>query len=276
MSRELDLRLTAAAAVGREAGQLARELFERGVPAKFKSPQDYVTEADARVEAFIRSRLNTLFPDDAVVGEETGGEPGRRTWIIDPIDGTANFAHGVPQFGVSIGLVEQGRPVLGVVYLPTRDHLYTARSGGGCFRNGRPIHASACADPATAYVEIGCSPRSDRAHYLRLLESVLDAGILVRWSGSAVLSLVQVAEGSSDGYCELFLNPWDVAAGIVLVTEAGGWTSDFFAGSGPYGGRPLLACGAAFRGTMTRICSEGLRGTDLLDPGHGISPLVTT
>ncbi len=266
----LELRLAAAAAVAREAGLLARGLFESGLAATLKSRQDYVTAADARVERFIRARLAALFPGDAIVGEELGGVGSARTWVVDPIDGTANFAHRHPGFAVSIGFLDGGVPAAGAIHVPMTDTLYTARLGGGAFRNAQSIAASACDLPERAYVELGYSPRSPRADYLRTLEALLDGGMLARWSGSAALALAQVAEGSSDGYLELHLNPWDVAAGLVLVREAGGITSDFFAGEGATAGNPLLAAAPAFHPVFANAVMDALAGSPLARPCHGL------
>lgn len=270
MTADIDIRLTAGAAIAREAGLLARQLFNDGVTATFKAPQDYVTEADAKVEALIRSRLSALFPGDAIVGEEMGGVAAKRTWIVDPIDGTANFAHRHPNFAVSIACVDEHRPMIGVVYMPMTDALYTACCGAGAQRNGQRIAASACGEPSRAYVELGYSPRSTITDHSHVQSSLLRAGMLVRWSGSAVISLVQVAEGSSDAYFDLHLNPWDVAAGLVIVQEAGGYTSDFFAGDGILAGNPLLASGARFSPVMHDIVAAALANSPLLAPCHGL------
>jgi myo-inositol-1(or 4)-monophosphatase len=201
---------------------------------------------DREVERFIRSAIANGYPGDAIIGEEEGGAAGdgERVWLIDPIDGTANYARGIPRYCVSIGCLERGRPALGVVYDPSHALLYAAARGRGATCNGDPIAVSASDDVHAATVECGWSTRRPAADYLALVGRVLDAGCAFRRAGSGALGLADVAAGRSEAYCELHINAWDCAAGILLVQEAGGFASDFFAGDGLARGNPLIATNA--------------------------------
>jgi myo-inositol-1(or 4)-monophosphatase len=242
--KDLDLRLRVAEATIREAGQLARRYFAdpASLGVRLKGPQDWLTEADGASERLIRERLLAAFPEDTLVGEEGGGAISERTWVVDPIDGTANFARGRPHWGISIAFVEAGVPTLGVVYGPMQDELYAARRGGGAVRNGVPIRASATVEMGRAFVECGYATRIPHGDWVALVGRVLATGAQIRRAGSAVLGLAYVADGRSDGYCELHTYPWDALAGILLVEEAGGRVSDFLAGDGLKRGNPVLAC----------------------------------
>jgi len=240
---ELHARFEAACAIAREAGGLAKELFRARKPGTFslKGYQDYLTEADGQVERLIADRISKQFPGDTFVGEEGGGEFGARTWIVDPIDGTANFARGIPRFCVSIAMVEAGQPAIGVIYDPMMGELFAARSGRGATLNSQPIHVSITTNANEATVELGWSPRRPMAEYAEMLARVVATGAGVNRSGSGALALAYVAAGRIDGYAELHINAWDALAGILLIKEAGGWVSDFLANDGLRKGNALLA-----------------------------------
>lgn len=237
-------RLEFATALGREAGAMAHRGFGRSA-ATLKGRHDILTAMDAEVERFIRRGIAERFPGDAVIGEEEGGADGERLWIIDPIDGTANYARGIPHYCVSIGYLEHGVPTLGVIHDPAHDALYAAALGRGAWRNDQRLAVSACDDLGAATVECGWSTRRPAQAYVDLVGRVLAAGGAIRRAGSGALGLVDVAAGRVEGYAELHINAWDCAAGIVLVREAGGFTSDFFAGKGLRAGNPLIATNAA-------------------------------
>jgi myo-inositol-1(or 4)-monophosphatase len=229
----LTTRFLAAQAIAREAGELA--LRYRAAPETldiaFKGPQDFVTEADRAVERLITARLRAAFPGDAILGEEYGSSGSLKDapviWAIDPIDGTANFAAGRPDWCVSIGALVGGYPTLGVIHQPVLDDLYAARAGQGATRNGMPIAVRHCSDRAESTVCFEYSVGTDIDRYLALLDPHLRVGGEFRRNGSAAVSLAQIAAGVLDGFVELHLNLYDVLAGIVLVREAGGWTNDF-------------------------------------------------
>jgi myo-inositol-1(or 4)-monophosphatase len=229
----LAARLAAAQAAAREAGRLAtRFLADRGnLGIEMKGPQDFVSKADRAVEEFIVGRLSVAFPDDGFVGEEGGqsAEAGGESpiWIIDPIDGTANFVQGRSEWCVSIGLVRSGRPILGVIYHPGSDELFSAAAGHGATRDGAPIQVSARTTLAEATIALEYSAKTPSSVHLAQIDAVLRAGGEYRRNGSAALSLAHVADGRLDGFVEFLVFAWDVAAGMVLVAEAGGWTTRF-------------------------------------------------
>ena len=241
-------------ALARNAGTIARDGFGR-VSSTLKGRHDVVTEKDREVERFIRSAIAVRYPDDAIIGEEEGGVGGERCWLIDPIDGTANYARGIPRYCVSIGYVECGSPVIGVVYDPSADRLYAAARGDGAWCDALRMQVSDCARLDAAVVECGWSTRRSSADYVAMVTRVLEGGCAIRRAGSGALGLADVAAGRAEGYCELHINAWDCAAGILLVREAGGFTNDFFDGSGLVAGNPIIATNAALRDPL-----EGLVG----------------
>jgi myo-inositol-1(or 4)-monophosphatase len=248
--RELDLRLLVASAIAREAGALAKAHFRarpKTLQIDFKGDQDYISATDAEVEALIRARLHEAFPEDAFYGEEGGGEFGRRVWVVDPIDGTANFTRGIPQFCISIAFVRDGLGHIGIIYDPVHEELYAGRRGQGATLDGRPLRVSGLADIRQATIEAGWSTRLPPDPYTALVHALKTEGAGVRRGGSGALALAYVADGRIDAYCELHMNSWDALAGLLLVEEAGGWTNDFLAGGGLTRGNPILACTPAIR-----------------------------
>jgi myo-inositol-1(or 4)-monophosphatase len=209
-------------------------------------PIDLVTEVDRACEALIVEALRRERPGDDVLAEEGGVHAGTGAawrWIIDPLDGTVNFAHGYPCFCVSIGVERDGERRLGVVYDPLRDELFEAVRGAGARRNGRAIRVSEAGAVQQALLATGFAydvHDSADDNLDRLVRAVKRAGG-VRRDGSAAIDLCYVACGRFDGYWELKLHPWDVAAGILLVEEAGGRVSDLAGGAAPASGREILA-----------------------------------
>ena len=230
--------------LARDAGKLAHSAFGQSATS-MKGRHDVLTAMDGEVERFIRKALAAHFPDDAIIGEEEGGKGGDRVWLIDPIDGTANYARGIPHYCVSIGYLEHGVPTVAALHDPSHDWLYSAARGEGAWCNGKRLAVSPCADLEAATVECGWSTRRSTADYIALLSRVMGAGCSIRRVGSGALGLADVAAGRCESYCELHINAWDCAAGILLVSEAGGRTNDFFAGEGIASGNPLIATNAA-------------------------------
>jgi myo-inositol-1(or 4)-monophosphatase len=211
----------------RAAGELLRSELTGARRIAFKgAPTNLVTEMDARAEALILGRLRAAFPDDAILAEETGSTAGRsgRRWIVDPLDGTTNYAHGLPLFAVSIALEVAGRIELGVIYDPVHEELYVAERGAGAFVNDRRLAVSQASTLDESLLATGFpynireTADNNLAEYAAF--SVRAQG--ARRLGSAVLYLAWVAAGRFDGYWELRTGPWDVAAGSLLVEEAGG------------------------------------------------------
>ena len=239
-------------ALARDAGKLAHRGFGTS-STKMKGVHDVVTEMDGAVERYIRAEIAKRYPEDAVLGEEEGGATGERLWIIDPIDGTANYARGLPRYCVSIGYAERGVAVLGAIYDPSHDWLYSAARGEGAWQDGERMRVSEVADMSAATVELGWSTRRPASAYVDMIGRVFAAGGAMRRAGSGALGLVDVAAGRVEAYAELHINSWDCAAGIVLVQEAGGFTNDFFAGDGMRSGNPLLATNAALCGKLADV-----------------------
>lgn len=231
-------------ALARDAGKLTHTAFGTSATS-MKGRHDVVTAMDGEVERFIRAAIAARYPQDAIIGEEDGGADGERLWLIDPIDGTANYARGQPRYCVSIGYLERGVPTLGAIYDPSHDWLYAGARGEGAWRDGIRLAVSPAAELSAATVECGWSTRRSAADYTALIGRILGAGAAIRRAGSGALGLADVASGAVEAYCELHINAWDCAAGIVLVREAGGFTNDFFAGNGLSDGNPLIATNAA-------------------------------
>jgi myo-inositol-1(or 4)-monophosphatase len=234
LERARDLAIRAAL----EGGRVLREAWEAGrgdgAPARDvqeKASGDYVTEVDRRAERAIGTLLRAEAPEVAVVGEELGGQRSGRFWFVDPLDGTTNFFHGLPMFGVSVALLDGGRPVAGAVHAPLLGLTYSGARGLGATGEGRPLRVSS-RDPATAVVATGFPFRvKDRLpEYERLLTPALRTFEDLRRPGAASLDLAWVAAGTLDGFFEVGLSPWDVAAGGLLVEEAGGRVSDWDGG----------------------------------------------
>ena len=228
-----------AAGIAREAGARLKEFFAQGVVTEYKGDVDLVTVADRTVEKLIRSRLAEVLPDHGMYGEEGTRErlECEYRWYVDPLDGTTNFAHGFPQFCVSMGLEhrpnglpagEDGTLEAGVIYDPLRDELFTAARGQGAFLNERPLRVSPAPELAEALVSTGFPSRkrhsSPNIHFYHEF-TLRSHG--VRRAGSAALDLAYVAAGRLDAFWEFNLNPWDTAAGILIVQEAGGRVTDF-------------------------------------------------
>jgi myo-inositol-1(or 4)-monophosphatase len=260
MTDPLDLRLLAACAIVREAGQLARDYFLRreSLEIEFKGQQDLVSIADRAVEDVIRAQLTRSFPDDDLIGEEGGyatDRGGDRVWVIDPIDGTANFLRGVPYWSVALAYVIGGRTELAVTYDPVHDELFAARRGHGASRNGRAIRVSGRTDPGRCAIGTAYTFKASMEAYLSLVDAMLRAGLDHRRLGSSALMLCHTADGRLDGLAMIYCHAWDVIGGLLLVEEAGGIASDFLADAG------LTVPGPAFAGTPAlRPILESLTG----------------
>jgi myo-inositol-1(or 4)-monophosphatase len=204
-----------------------------------KKRHDFVTHADRESEEEIVRRIRERFPNDAFLGEEGGaraGEADARTWIIDPLDGTSNFIAGFPFWCVSVAAREKGQIVAGVVWDPLRDEIYTAQRGGGAFRNGAPIRVTGRPSLDDAFVATGFPFRSKEriGLYLNLFHDIFLRARAIRRAGSAALDLANVAAGVFDGFFEFRLSVWDIAAGALLIEEAGGVITDYDGGARLY------------------------------------------
>jgi myo-inositol-1(or 4)-monophosphatase len=233
--------------LARAAGAIQRGRYETDLDIRTKSAAiDLVTEVDHACEAAIVSGIQSARPDDAILAEEGGGDddpdaPWR--WIIDPLDGTTNFAHGFPRFCVSIGVEHAGRTCVAAVYDPLLDELFHSVRGAGAWLGERRLAVSTEKDLSQALVATGFAydVHETAADYLGPFERVLRAARGIRRDGSAALDLCYVATGRLDAYWERKLNAWDVAAGGLLVQEAGGRVSDLDGGDAPRDGRRIAA-----------------------------------
>ncbi|GLQ52896.1 inositol monophosphatase family protein [Devosia nitrariae] len=254
-------RRLAAEAVLREAGKRAQQRFvSRAFEIEEKGIQDFVSEVDRQTEAFIRESLTTLFPDDTVLGEENGGTVGNRAWIVDPIDGTTNFVRGIPFWCLSAGLVIDGVPAVGVIYDPCRDEMFCAHKGGGTMLNGMAVRTSSTSDPTRAILSVGFNFKAPVERHLSVLAGLFAAGAVYRMPGAGALALAHVAAGRFDGFWEAFIHPWDVAAGLVLVTEAGGIVSDYPLNDGLHTGSPILASTPGMAEFFTALTCGAVEG----------------
>lgn len=244
---ELDRREAACRELLTSSARIAMEGYAKislAEPLELKGPQDYLTETDGKVEQHIRDVLAQAFPQDGFLGEEGGGDTTpARLWVVDPIDGTANFARGIPHFCISVAFVQNGRTEIGGIANPAIDEVHFARRGLGATRNGAPINVARTQGFERASVEFGWSPRIPNRVYLDKLALIWTLGANVRRSGSGALGLAYVADGRSDAYAEMHINAWDCLAGLLLVEEAGGRVNRFLdpEGKALREGAPVLA-----------------------------------
>ncbi|SEP59497.1 myo-inositol-1(or 4)-monophosphatase [Faunimonas pinastri] len=229
LSALLNVMVKAASKAGRN---LARDFGEvENLQVSRKGPADFVSAADRRAEDIIRTELEHARPGYSFLMEESGataGEDPQHRWIVDPLDGTTNFLHGIPDFCISIALESQGKIRAGLIYNPVRDELFTAERGGGAFMNNRRIRVANRMHLADCVIGTGIPHlgRGDHGLFLKELAKSMPALAGVRRSGAAALDLAYVAAGRFDGFWERDLKPWDMAAGILLIREAGGFVSD--------------------------------------------------
>ena len=249
--------------IAREAGALVSNMAERRIPFELKGDFDLVTAADRASEELIVERLQSQFPAHTIIGEEGGQreKQGEYCWYVDPVDGTTNFAHGFPAYNVTMGLEKAGEMVAGVIYDPTRNEMFAAEKGGGAYLNGRRIHVSRAANVSDSLVATGFPSRKRHEniniHFYYQLAMVSHG---VRRAGAAALDLAYVASGRLDGFWEFGLNPWDMAAGILLVEEAGGRCADMHGGPRQLRGKHLLADNGLIHEEMLQIFSEVFAG----------------
>jgi len=266
---------TGAAEIAREAGARLREFFAQGVATEYKGDVDLVTVADRTVEKLIKTRLGEMFPDHGIYGEEGTREGLDRElrWYVDPLDGTTNFAHGFPQFCVSMGLEqrragmkadEDGTLVAAVIYDPMRDELFLAERGKGATVNGKTIAVSKNATLAEALVATGFPSRKRHQNpNIHFYHEITLRSHGVRRAGSAALDLAYVAAGRLDGFWEFNLNPWDTAAGILLVEEAGGRVSNFAGGTFRLNSEETLVSNGLIHDELVRIFEDLFVGREL-------------
>ena len=244
-----------------EAGKLALGYFRSPrLVIEEKGLQDLVTVADREVEAFLVAGLHAAFPPDAFFGEESGpqgdSQQTEATWVIDPIDGTSNFARGIDLWCISVGLVVENEVVMGFVYRPAGDELFNAVKGKGASLNGQPIRVSSTSAWEHTRIDLGFSFRRPEQLYLTAIDRLFGVRAEHARLASAALGMAYVACGRYDGYWEAHVNSWDVAGGLCLVTEAGGKTNAFLAGTGLTHGNPVLASNAQLYDRLTALFGD--------------------
>jgi len=251
--------LQTAVEIAKGAGAILREELEHTPDIAYKGDFDLVTQADRRSEAWIVGRLQEFFPEHAIAAEEgtAKDKESEHRWHVDPLDGTTNFAHGYPCFCVSMALARKNELVLGVIYNPVYEELFTAQRGEGAYFNGKRIHCSRIETLKTSLLCTGFPNHKRHAHpniYYYWDFTLRSHG--VRRDGSAALDLAYVAAGRFDGFWEFGLKPWDTAAGVLLVEEAGGTISDLEGQPYTLGGKTILASNGLIHAEMKQLAVE--------------------
>lgn len=250
--------------IARESGALLNDFLARNIGFELKGEFDLVTEADRNSEKLVIERLRAHFPSHSIVAEEGGGGAGSSsefTWYVDPLDGTTNFAHGFPVFNVTLALERSGELIAGVVFDPTRNEMFAAEAGAGATLNGRPIRTSPVARLEDSLVATGFPSRKRHqnvnVHYYYQL-AMLTHG--VRRAGAAAIDLAYTACGRLDAFWEFGLNPWDMAAGLLLVKEAGGLCSDMRGAPASLRGPHILAAAPGIHADVLALFEEIFHG----------------
>jgi len=249
--------------IAREAGALLANYFERRIPYELKGEFDLVTEADRASERLVVERLRSHFPTHGIVAEEGGGHESRSDyrWYVDPLDGTTNFAHGYPTFNTTLALEHADQMIAGVIFDPIRQELFAAERGAGAYLNNRRIHVSDVKRLEDSLVCTGFPSRkrhlSVNVHFYHQLAMATHG---VRRSGSAAIDLAYVACGRLDAFWEFGLNPWDMAAGRLIVEEAGGRVSDMHGQPHGWNSKHLLTDNGHLHEPMIQIFDEIFAG----------------
>jgi myo-inositol-1(or 4)-monophosphatase len=258
----LNVMVQAATKAGRS---LARDFGEvQNLQVSLKGPGDYVSQADRKAEEIIYNELLKARPGYSFLMEESGtvkGSDDQHRWIIDPLDGTTNFLHGIPIFAISIALERQGVLVAGLIYNPAMDELYTAERGGGAFLNDRRLRVAARRNLNDAVIGTGIPHlgRGDHGHYLVELRNVMGEVSGIRRMGAAALDLAYVAAGRLDGFWEDALHPWDMAAGMLIIREAGGFATDKAGGHDIFGTGGIVAGNEAIHTALLKTLKKPIK-----------------
>ncbi|HKW51659.1 MAG TPA: inositol monophosphatase family protein, partial [Candidatus Eisenbacteria bacterium] len=266
--------LSVAIEIAREAGALLKENFGKVQEVDFKGRINLVTEMDRKSERLIVDRLRKAFPGDDVWAEEGGGSRtgAERVWVVDPIDGTTNYAHEYPVFSVSIGLQVAGRMDVGVVYNPLLDDVYAARRGGGAMLNGRPRRVTQVDTLERAFLATGfaydVTATDPERNNLGPFGRFLVRAQALRRAGSASLAIAKVGVGRTDGFWERGLHAWDMAAALVIVEEGGGKVTDYRGGPPTLEGGELVASNGPLHGPILEVLA--MRGAATAAPRAGI------
>jgi myo-inositol-1(or 4)-monophosphatase len=255
-----------------EAGDRLRAVWRDTKVVHHKGPVDLVTETDRELEALVVGHLRRAFPAHRIIAEEASAEEGSTgaaavapddyIWYLDPLDGTTNFVHSFPHFAVSLGLARGRELVFGIVHDPIRDETFVASRGNGATLNGQPIHVSTVADLGHALIGTGF-PYDRRTHadyYLGFVDDMMRRAQGIRRGGSAALDFCYVACGRLDGVWEFKLSPWDIAAGALIIHEAGGTVSDFRGAPLDLHGKQTAASNGAIHAAMVQVLTTRLDG----------------
>lgn len=261
--------LSATAEIAREAGALLMDYFRQRVSIEYKGEADLVTEADRKSESLIRERIRERWPGHDIFGEEQGfvDTGSEYRWYVDPLDGTTNFAHGFPVFCVSMALERNGQLIGAVIYDPTRNELFAAEKGSGAFLNELRIQVSKTSNLEECLVATGFpSHKRHKNPNIFFYHQITLRTHGVRRAGSAALDLCCVACGRFDGFWEFNLNPWDTAAGVLIVEEAGGKVTDMRGGPFQLNSRETLASNGFVHGALVDEFEK-------IFSGRGLEPL---
>ncbi|MGH9611478.1 MAG: inositol monophosphatase family protein [Bryobacteraceae bacterium] len=259
----MDSYLDACLEIAREAGALLSDFAQRRIGFELKGDFDLVTAADRASEKLVVERIRARFPEHSIVAEEGGGHKGSSEycWYVDPLDGTTNFAHGFPMYNVTLAVERAGEMLAGAIFDPVRQEMFSAEQGSGACLNGERIHVSTVAKIADSLVATGFPSRKRHenvnVHFYYQL-AMLTHG--VRRAGSAALDLAYVACGRLEAFWEFGLNPWDMAAGLLIVKEAGGACSDMNSGAAKLRGHHILADNSHVHEEILALFAEIFRG----------------
>jgi myo-inositol-1(or 4)-monophosphatase len=256
-------------AIAREAGALLMQYFHQHLKIEYKGDADLVTAADRAAEVLIRDRIREQWPTHDVLGEEQGlsDQGSDYRWYVDPLDGTTNFAHGYPVFCVSMGLEQKSRRIAAVIYDPTRDELFSAEQGTGAHLNGETIHVSKTAALKESLLATGFpSQKRHKNPNIYFYHQITLRTHGVRRAGSAALDLCNVACGRFDGFWEFNLNPWDTAAGVLILEEAGGKVTRFDGSAFELNSRETVASNGLLHDALLREFED-------IFAGRGLEPL---
>ncbi len=262
MNKSFDDLLSPGIDIVMEASAIVRDNWNRPHDITHKGAIDLVTETDVKVQAFLREALSKLLPEANFIGEEecsANADPAKGLcWIVDPVDGTTNFVHRIPMVGVSVALCDDGRPVLGIIDAPMLTECFYAVKGGGAWLNGQRVQVSETASVQNALVATGFpyDPLPDFAGIMRRLANILPTTQGLRRLGAASLDLAYVACGRLDAFYECGLKPWDMAAGWLIVMEAGGMISDFNGAPVKFGA-PLCASNGRVHEAILKLLTAG-------------------
>ncbi|TXR49326.1 inositol monophosphatase family protein [Phyllobacterium endophyticum] len=255
----LNVMVQAAMKAGRS---LARDFGEvQNLQVSLKGPGDYVSQADKKAEEIVYAELKRARPDYSFLMEESGvveGSDSQHRWLVDPLDGTTNFLHGIPIFAVSIALERQGQIVAGVIFNPAMDELYTAERGGGAFLNDRRLRVAARSKLVDSIIGTGVPHlgRGDHGNYLLQMRNVMAEVSGIRRMGAAALDLAYVAAGRLDGFWEDGLSPWDIGAGIIMIREAGGFITDLEGGQDVIESKTIIAGNEAIQRALLKTLKK--------------------